>query len=343
MNSEKKKKIEVLVTYSLSDDLVQKLNSVDKRLHFNGISARQANDISDDTWQKTEILITEKVLPLPEKVPNLRWVQFNTAGIDSAVHEPLFSAANITFTTLSGAAAPQAAEFVLMAMLTLGHKIVNILHAQRNHEWAPDRLARLMPMELRNSVVGLVGYGSIAREVARIVQTLDVKILATKFDIMHPGDRGFNFDGMGDPDGNYFTRLYPIQALKSMLKECDFVVITLPKTDSTTNLIAEEELSAMKSSAYLIDVSRGGIVKPLALKMALQEKRIAGAFKDVFEQEPLTKDNTLWDSQNLIISPHIAGISSFYNERSVDLIIENLKNYCQDLPLFNVYNPELGY
>lgn len=343
MISDKKKKIEVLITYALGDELVQKMTAVDKRLHFNIISARQANEISDDTWQKTEILITEKLLPAPEKVPNLRWVQFNTAGIDSAVNEPLFLAGNIIFTTLSGAAAPQAAEFVLMAMLTLGHKMINILHAQRNHEWAPDRLARLMPKELRDSVVGLVGYGSIAREVARILQPWGAKVLATKLDIMHPDDRGFNFDGMGDPEGNYFTRLYPIQALKSMLKECDFVVITLPKTNSTTNLIAEEELSVMKSSAYLIDISRGGIVKPLALRMALQEKKIAGAFKDVFEQEPLAKDNPLWDSPNLIISPHIAGISTHYNERSVDLIIENLRNYCQDSSLLNVYNSELGY
>ncbi len=343
MKTEENKKIEVLVTFPLAEDLVQKLAAVDKRLHIHVIPAKNINDISDDLWQKTEILITERILPPAEKTPNLKWIQFNYAGIDGAVDDPLLKKPNLDITTLSGAAAPQVAEFVLMAMLTLGHKVNTIFHQQKNHEWSPDRFSRMMPRELRGSTIGLVGYGSIGREIARITYPLGVKILATKHDSMDPKDRGFNLEGLGDPEGNYFTRLYPIQAVGSMLKECDFVVISLPKTEATTHIIAEKELGGMKSSAYLIDISRGGIVKPSALKFALQEKKIAGVFKDVFEQEPLPKDSPFWDFPNMIISPHIAGISVNYNERAVMLIVENLKNYCQDRPLFNLYNQELGY
>ncbi|OJX46003.1 MAG: hypothetical protein BGO78_03715 [Chloroflexi bacterium 44-23] len=343
MKNEENKKIEVLVTYSLSEDLVQQLATVDKRLQIHINPAKNVNDISDDLWQKTEILITGNLLPPLEKVPNLKWIQFNSAGIDFAVNDPLLKKPNLAVTNLSGAAAPQVAEFVLMAMLALGHKVNTILHQQRNHEWSPDRYSRLIPKELRGSTLGLVGYGSIGREIARITHPLGVKVLATKHDSMDPKDRGFNLEGLGDPEGNFFTRLYPIQAVGSMLKECDFVVISLPKTEATTHIIAEKELGSMKSSAYLVDISRGGVVKPQALKSALQEKKIAGAFMDVFEQEPLPKDSPLWELPNMIISPHIAGISVNYNERAIKLIVENLQNYCQDRPLFNLFDRENGY
>jgi phosphoglycerate dehydrogenase-like enzyme len=160
---------------------------------------------------------------------------------------------------------------------------------------------------------------------------------------MKSEDTGFTQEGLGDPKGDLFTRLYPIQAIRSMLKECDFIVNTLPKTKDTENIIAEDEFLAMKPTAYLIDVSRGGIVKSLALKSALHEKKIAGAFLDVFEQEPLLKDNPLWDTPNLIISPHIAGISLRYNERALKLIQENLKRYIEDEPLLNLFNWAEGY
>lgn len=343
MNAESKKKIEVLITFPLNEELVQRLNAIDPRLRIIITPARQVSDINDDQWQKTEILITEKVIPLPEKTPNLRWVQFNFAGIDFATSEPLLKKSELLITTLSGAAAPQVAEFILMAMLALGHKLPALVQQQRNHEWAPDRFSRLMPKEVRGSTVGFVGYGSIARELARILHSLDVKVLASKRNAMDPRDHGFNLEGLGDPEGNYFTRLYPIEATGSMVKECDFVVITLPKTDQTRNIFAEKEFAAMKQGSYLVDVSRGGIIKTQALKSALQEKKIAGAFLDVFEQEPLPKDSPLWDIPNLIISPHIAGISVHYNERAVVLLEENLRNYLQGIPLLNTFNSDAGY
>ncbi len=189
----------------------------------------------------------------------------------------------------------------------------------------------------------MVGYGSIGREIARLLVPFNVKILACKKNVMETRDNGYIIEGLGDPAGYLFTRLYPYQAIKSMMKECDFVVVTVPRTKETHHLIAEEELAVLKPTSFIIDVSRGGIIKNAALKTALQEKKIAGAALDVFEQEPLPKDSSLWDTQNLIISPHIAGVSFQYNERAVDLIIENLKRYLSKKTLFNTFDPELGY
>ena len=160
---------------------------------------------------------------------------------------------------------------------------------------------------------------------------------------METQEHRYIIEGLGDPNVDLFTRLYPFQALKSMIKECDFVVVTVPRTKETFHLIAEDELAVLKPNAFLIDVSRGGVIKNSALKVALQEKKFAGAALDVFEQEPLPKDHPLWDTPNLIITPHIAGVSIHYNERSVNLIIENLKRYIDDNSLLNTFDQECGY
>lgn len=325
MKDETNKKIEILITFPLSEELINSITGISPQLNVTVLPAKSYKEIDEEVWKKIEVLITERVIPPVEKAPALQWIQFNYAGIDFAIHDEIIQKSGMQITTLSGAAAPQVAEFVLTMMLALSHKIPSILKFQMNHEWPPDRFARFTPKEIRSSTIGLIGYGSISREIARILTPFDVKILACKKNVMETHDTGYLIDGLGDPNGDLFTRLYPYQAIKSMMKECDFIVITVPLTKETHHLIAEEELAVLKPTAFLVDVSRGGIIKNSALKTALQEKKLAGAVLDVFEQEPLPKDNAMWDTPNLIISPHIAGVSRYYNERSVNLIIENLK------------------
>ena len=132
-------------------------------------------------------------------------------------------------TTLSGTSASQVAEYVVMMMLALRPQAAgNVFFPGETQGRPNDPWERFNPLELRNSTVGLVGYGSIGRQVARLLQPFGAKILAAKRDVMHPEDDGYIPDGMGDPGGDFFTRLYPIQAIQSMLKECDFDVIAHP-------------------------------------------------------------------------------------------------------------------
>lgn len=343
MSKETENKVELLVTFPLSEEQLNKLREVSPRLEIKHLPAKNYEDIPEEIWNKTEILITEKVIPPVDMVASLKWIQFNYAGIDFALDQEIIGKEGIQITSLSGAAAPQVAEFAVTMMLALSHKLPSLLKFQINHEWPPDRFSRFSPKELRNSTVGLVGYGSISREIARLLVPFNVKILACKKNMMETRDNGYVIEGLGDPAGNLFTRLYPYQAIKSMMKECDFIVVTVPRTKETRYLIAEEELAVLKPTAFIIDVSRGGTIKNAALKAALQEKKIAGAALDVFEQEPLSKESALWDTQNLIISPHIAGVSYQYNDRAVDLIIENLKRYLSKKSLFNTFDPEMGY
>ena len=128
-----------------------------------------------------------------------------------------------------------------------------------------------------------------------------------------------------------------------MLKECDFAVVCVPLTPSTKHLFSAEQLEVMKPSAFLIDVSRGGVIDHEALLAALEEGQIAGAALDVYPQEPLPEDNPLWKITNLILTPHIAGVSRDYNQRAVNLFVENLNRYLKGKKPYNLVDLERGY
>jgi phosphoglycerate dehydrogenase-like enzyme len=230
-----------------------------------------------------------------------------------------------------------------MMLLGLAHKLPELINNINRRDWPPDRWEKFTPTELTGSTVGLVGYGSIAREVARLLQAFHVKVLAVKKDVRHPVDQGYTLPGHGDVDGNCFHRLYPPQALKSMLKECDFVVITLPLTPETRGSFGKAELNAMKPSACLVHVSRGGILDENALVEALHEKKIAAAALDVFLKEPLPAESNLWEAPNLVLTPHVSGFSPKYKERAGEMFMQNLSLFLRGEPLLNQFFPERHY
>jgi phosphoglycerate dehydrogenase-like enzyme len=335
--------IEILTTVPFPETVMQSLRNVTPHIKLSFHPAKRTEDIPQEVWSKAEILYTDVLLPDIALVPNLKWVQFHYAGIDFVQGSSLLSNPELKITSMSGASAIQEGEFIVGMMLALGHHLPDLVHNQFKADWPSDRWERFLPVELMGSTVGLLGYGSIAREVARLLQPFNVTILATKRDVMHPADEGYTVEGHGDLEGNYFNRLYPIEALNSMIKLCDFVVVTLPLTPATRGLIGETEFKAMKPNAYLIHISRGGVVDENALLQALNEKQIAGAVIDVFTQEPLPAEHPLWKAPNLFITPHVSGFSPKYKERAGEMFVENLKRYLHDEPLMNLYVPERHY
>lgn len=133
------------------------------------------------------------------------------------------------------------------------------------------------------------------------------------------------------------------QALSTLLKQSDFVVLSVPLTRETEGLIGEPELTTMKKDAILINVSRGKIVQEQVLVKALREGKIGGAGLDVFEEEPLPFSSELWDMENVIITPHVAGSTPHYWARVCDIFCENLKRYTSGQPLINVIDKKAGY
>ena len=124
--------IEVLITLPISADLLAQLRGISPRLNITVIPAGSAAEIPAETWAKTEVLYTAHILPNPEQVPALKWLQFHFAGVDRFLDEPLLQKDRLLITTLSGAAASQVAEYVLAMLLALSHKLPALLAAQKN-------------------------------------------------------------------------------------------------------------------------------------------------------------------------------------------------------------------
>jgi phosphoglycerate dehydrogenase-like enzyme len=335
--------VEILMTLQLPDLLLERIRAINPRLSVRTIHATRAEDVPAEAWAIADVLYTARVLPLPEQAPRLRWIQFHYAGVDHAREAAIMQRSGLIATTMSGAAATQMAEYLLMMLLALGHRLPDMLDHQRRNLWPKDRWERFRPHELRESTVGILGYGSIGRQLARLLHPLGALVLATKRDARHPEDSGYNVEGWGDPNGDFVHRLYPGEALRSMARTCDYLVVCAPLTPQTRGVVNADIFSAMKPTACLVDVSRGGVVDHAALIDALHEKRIAGAALDVFPEEPLPAESPLWKMPNVIITPHIAGNTPHYDERAVDMFTANLRRFLNGVPLLNIIDAERGY
>jgi phosphoglycerate dehydrogenase-like enzyme len=335
--------IKVLVTLPFPDQLTERLRAVSPRLEIHVVPTRSASELPQDLLQEIEVLYTARLLPEGDQVPELRWIQFHFAGLDHVNDHPLVRSDEILVTTLSGAAVTQMAEFVLMAMLAFGRQLLKMVEDKNAKTWADSPYERFSPTVLHESTVGIVGYGNIGREVARLCRALGADVVAVKRDLMSLDQNRYLDEGLGDPEAELVNRLYPPQATASMAKLCDFVVVTVPLTPETRGMIGAKVLSEMKETSYLIDVSRGGVVDHIALIEALESGGIAGAALDVYPIEPLPTTSPLWAMPNVIVSPHVAGTSPYYYENAADLFAANLRRFLTDQPLLNLYDPERGY
>lgn len=334
--------VEILITLSIPEEHLERLQAVSPRVKLHVIPSRDPEGIPRELLSEIEILYTTDVFPDPVDVPNLRWIQLHFAGVDHVVDRALFRE-EIDITTLSGVAASGVAEYALMGILSLGRRVPQMVADKGKKRWPENRFNLYQPLSLRGSTVGIVGYGSIGREVARLCRAHGATVLAAKHNLKQLEDQDYVLEGLGDPHADFPERIYPYQAVGSMSSLCDFLVICVPLTPESRGIIDEKVFSKMKEGACLIDVSRGGVVDHGALIEALQSGRLAGAALDVYPLEPLPERSPLWEMQNVILSPHIAGASGRYFSQAMDLFAENLKRYLADKPLLNRYDPARGY
>ncbi|MDT8307808.1 MAG: D-2-hydroxyacid dehydrogenase, partial [Anaerolineae bacterium] len=246
-------------------------------------------------------------------------------------------------TNTSGIHAPNIGQYVMAQILAWSHRTPRWFHYQQRGEWPKGRWEKFVPDELRGKTLGIAGYGSIGREVARLARCFGMRVLATKRDAKRIEDDAYSVPGAGDMAGTLAARIYPGEATRSMVVECDYVVIALPLTDKTHHLFDEQMFRAMKPTAFLVNVGRGELVTESDLVRALKKGWIAGAGLDVFENEPLPEDSPLWALDNVIISPHVSGFTEAYDERATELFVENLRRYLRGEPLLNVVDREHGY
>jgi phosphoglycerate dehydrogenase-like enzyme len=337
-------KTEIVSLANLSDAQVASITSQFDDVIFHHFPDAKIEDVEDSIWENCNILYTWSQLPAKAITPNLHWVQSLSAGVNTIVDNPIFKNSSVILTNSSGANAPQVAEHTLSLLLAMSRKIPDIVHHQTKGNWIDgDSNLPYQPSDLMNSTVGILGYGSIGRQIARLLQTFNCKVLVTKKDGKSIIDDGYILDNTGDKNGEFFTRLYPTEATGSVVSECDFVIVCLPLTSSTKGLINESILNQMKPSAVLIDVSRGDIVDHNALIGALVNNKIAGAALDVFPKEPLSNESSLWQFSNVLISPHVAGASPEYLNRALNLFLENLNRHFNGNQLLNIVETKFGY
>lgn len=319
----------------LSEKHLQQLQAISPQL----IIEQRSGPLEEALTSEIEVLNANSGQLNLQKASNLRWVQVDSAGVNHFYNTPLWQS-NITITSANGIHSIQIAEHVLMGLLALSHHLPRALHSQLASTWERGFPA---PFELRGTTLGIIGYGAIGREVARLASAFGMHILATK-----RSDRSAHFDGWtpahtGDPEGNIPEHYYPLEELPSMLSACDAVVLALPLTERTHHAIGKAEIAAMRPHTFIINIGRGGLIDQDALIAALQEGRIAGAALDVTDPEPLPTESPLWKMKNVIITPHVSGNSLHYADRVIELFAENLRRYIHNEPLFNVVQRELGY
>ncbi len=344
-------KLHVLLTVPLQETDIQKIEAVDPRVDVTyaleevraelGIprtamsslrnSARQrdlppgqASQALDEMLTQTEVIFGWR---LPRNVlsrsPRLKWVHGSGVGIDLLVAGSGLLESDVILTTARGVNTTAVAEAALGFIFMLAKKASALISNKEARQWEP-----LFFTVLKGKTMGIVGLGRIGREVARLAGALGMTIFSsTKLE--------------DDPSG--VDRVFSPEELRVMLPDCDFVVVTVPLTLETKGLIGEAELKAMKPTAYLVNVSRGSIIKEEILIRALKERWIAGAALDVFETEPLPSGSELWSLPGVIISPHSAGVMEGSMTAATGIFCENLRHFLVGEPLINEFNKKRGY
>lgn len=252
----------------------------------------------------------------------ISWIMTVGAGVDSVLPN-LGLREECVITNARGIHAAQISEYTMGVMLALALKLPEHMRNQVQSVW------QLRPhMVVEGKTMAVIGLGSIGKEIARKASALGLKVIGVR---KHPAPV------------EHVEHVYGPDELHEALEDADFVVLSMALTPETRELIGKAELEAMKSGAFLINVARGSVVVEHDLVEALQNHVIAGAALDVFEEEPLPPESPLWNMDNVLITPHNAGIRPDYIYAVANLFCDNLERYRAGQPLFNVVNREECY
>ena len=270
-----------------------------------------------------------------EKAPNAAWIHTYSAGVDSCLKLPeiqnlINRDQGLILTNSSGTAAAVIAEHTIGMMMTMTRGLHRYRDLQNTANWNRNISREPQLMQTINGKTMLVlGLGTIGQEIAKRANALGMKVIATR-NSSRNGPDYVDYVGLSDET-------------IELAKTADVVVNALPLTDTTRGFVDEEFFTAMKSNSYYISIGRGATTDTQALMVALESKKLAGAALDVTNPEPLPKDHPLWQFDNVIITPHISGTGGESTEKTVTLVLENLRRYQTGEPMLNIVDTNLGY
>ena len=256
---------------------------------------------------ETDILVTIRISDdLLKKASKLKWVHALTTGVDYIVNLPSLRK-DVILTSTRGIHGPQVSEMAFLLMLALNRNFPQVVRNQDQGVWErwPGKL-------LWKKKVGILGVGVIGEEIARKckafgMEVFGIDIIKRKLDCI--------------------DAFYGPEEIVKVARDVDYLVIVAPRTPETEKIVDSKVLSAMKPTAFLLNLGRGELVDEEALIGLLKSGKLAGAGLDTYWQEPLPKGHPFWGMKNVIVSPHVAGMSDIYVEQALTIFEENLRRF----------------
>ncbi len=260
----------------------------------------------------------------------LRWVHSGAAGVGGSLFPELI-ASDVILTNSAGIHAAPLAEYAIGAMIYFARGFDVTAAGKAERVWRHSDLAGTeSPLrELGSSTVGILGLGGIGEAVGRRAAGLGMRVIALR--------------RTSAPGPDWVDRLLGPEELHELLAESDYVVVALPETEATRDLIGADELAAMRPGSVLINLSRGRIVTETFLIESLRGGHLRGAALDVFATEPLPTSSPLWDMENVLITPHTGAVTDRFWERETALMVANIGHYVAGEPLVNRVDKGEGY
>ena len=300
-------------------DALQKAGLAD-RVEFHGLNVDQP--ITDELAERTEALLAWRPGTALKRMPRLRWIQAVTAGVDAWLADPHLRS-DVTLCCARGSHRISMPENILGALFHLTKPYMAAALSQRESRWT-----RRMGIPLAGKTLGILGLGAIAQELARKATALEMRVIGTK--------------RTPEPLPN-IEKVYPPEATDEVLRDSDFVLLLLPSTRDTENFINADRLKAMKPTAWLLNFARGALIVDADLIAAVKAKTIAGAVLDVFREEPLPSSHPFWQTEGILVLPHIGGGHPQRAAAVAEIWVANARRFVNDEPLQAVVDRARGY
>ncbi|WP_091732428.1 phosphoglycerate dehydrogenase [Proteiniborus ethanoligenes] len=313
--------IRALITHNYGVENMERI----RQLGYDIIEKSEKELYFSEELRDTEVLVCYNPFNTLDisKLPNLKWIQLTSVGIDQ-VPIDILKKNSITLTNNKGGYSIPIGEWIVLKLLEMYKNSKAFYQKQSQKIWKIDTSL----LELYGKTIGFIGTGSIASEAAKRLKGFGVDIL------------GLNTRGTKT---EYFDKCYSIDKINEMVKLSDAIVVSIPHTEKTHNLLNEEVFQEMKNGVYLVNIARGSIIDERAMINNLKNGKIKCAALDVFEKEPLDKNNPLWEIENVIITPHNSWVSEMRDDRRFNIIYDNLKRYLSNQTLKNIVDLNKGY
>ncbi|MCA3362177.1 MAG: D-2-hydroxyacid dehydrogenase [Roseomonas sp.] len=294
---------------------------LDQRIRLD-VLARNATPSAEQLREAEAMLTWGPPAGMLAQMPKLRWAQALTAGVEHWLARADLPP-GLTLTCARGTHRVQMPENILGALFHITKPYAAIVGDNAAATWT-----RRVSTTLAGQTLGILGLGAIGQELARKASALEMRVIGTR---------------RATGSLAHVERVYAPAETDEVLAQSDFVVLLLPATPETENIINAARLARMKKTAWLLNFGRGALIDDAALVAAAKSGTIAGAILDVFRQEPLPKEDPFWSTENILVLPHIGGLHPARDSMVAALLVENLRRFLDGAPLKEVVDRKAGY